>query len=120
MPDFTSGICLYSLTPRACKSVYCTLLIYPGNMNTIILNSGNKNYITTRLTYNRAHLRSTKESLTDSVKNLFVRKHFCVKFFLGEIFVGDIFLGENFWMKIFWVKIGTWRTGLCTPVLSVL
>ena len=30
----------------------------------------------TRLTYNCAHLRSTKESLTGSVKNLFVRKKF--------------------------------------------
>ena len=79
----------------------------------------------TRLTYNCAHLRSTKES--DSVKkkklceNLFVWKFFWVKicwvnifwvniFFLvkifgwkffwvkilGEIFVGDIFLGEHF------------------------
>ena len=37
----------------------------------------------TRLTYNCAHLRSTKESLTDSVKILFVRKKICVKIFLG-------------------------------------
>ena len=39
--------------------------------------------IVTRLTYNCAHLRSTKESLTDSVKNLFVRKKFCVKTLWG-------------------------------------
>ena len=44
----------------------------------------------TRLTYNCAHLRSTKESLTDSVKKFFVRKFFCVNFF---------------WVKICWVNI---------------
>ena len=54
----------------------------------------------TRLTYNCAHLRSTKESLTDSVKNLFVRKKFCVKIFLGENLLGEHFLSELF----FWVK----------------
>ena len=40
----------------------------------------------TRLTYNCAHLRSTKESLTDSVKNLFSRKKFCVKICWMNIF----------------------------------
>ena len=35
------------------------------------------NNLETRLTFNCAHLRSTKESLTDPVKNLFVRKN-CV------------------------------------------
>ena len=54
----------------------------------------------TRLTYNCAHLRSTKESLTDSVKNLFLRKKFCVKIFLGENLLGEHFLSEHF----FWVK----------------
>ena len=54
----------------------------------------------TRLTYNCAHLRSTKESLTDSVKNLFVRKNLCVKIFLGENLLGEHFLSEHF----FWVK----------------
>ena len=54
----------------------------------------------TILTYNCAHLRSTKESLTDSVKNLFVRKKFCVKIFLGENLLGEHFLSEHF----FWVK----------------
>ena len=54
----------------------------------------------TRLMYNCAHLRSTKESLTDSVKNLFVRKKFCVKIFLGENLLGEHFLSEHF----FWVK----------------
>ena len=51
-------------------------------------------HMITRLTYNCAHLRSTKESLTDSVK-----KNLCEFFWvkiLGEIFVGDIFLGEHF------------------------
>ena len=54
----------------------------------------------TRLTYNCAHLRSTKESLTDSVKKIFVRKLFCVKIFLGENLLGEHFLSEHF----FWVK----------------
>ena len=52
--------------------------------------------VRTRLTYNCAHLRSTKESLTDSVKNLFVRKKFCVKIFLGENLLGEHFLSEHF------------------------
>ena len=65
----------------------------------------------TRLTYNCAHLRSTKESLTDSVKNLFVRRKICVKIFLGENMLGEHFLsehffwGEIFWVNIFWMKI---------------
>ena len=63
-------------------------------------------YKETRLTYNCAHLRSTKESLTDSVKKLFVRKNFCVKIFLGENLLGEHFLSEHFfWGEIFWVKI---------------
>ena len=54
----------------------------------------------TRLTYNCAHLRSTKESLTDSVKN------FCVKIFLGENLLGEHFLSEHFFLgEIFWVNI---------------
>ena len=52
----------------------------------------------TRLTYNCAHLRSTKESLTDSVKKNFVRKFFCVKFFLGENLLGEHFLSEHFFL----------------------
>ena len=55
----------------------------------------------TRLTYNCAHLRSTKESLTDSVKKIFVHKFFCVKIFLGENLLGEHF----FWGEIFWVNI---------------
>ena len=52
----------------------------------------------TRLTYNCAHLGSTKESLTDSVKKKFVRKFFCVKICWVKIFLGKNFLGENcFW-----------------------
>ena len=67
--------------------------------------------IITRLTYNCAHLRSTKESLTDSVKKFFVRKFFCVKIFLGENLLGEHFLSEHFFGvkffggKFFWVKI---------------
>ena len=50
----------------------------------------------TRLTYNCAHLRSTKES--DSVKKIFVRKSFCVKIFLGENLLGEHFLSEHFFL----------------------
>ena len=68
-------------------------------------NSKSKINLRTRLTYNCAHLRSTKESLTDSAKNLFVRKKFCVKTFLGENLLGEHFLSEHFfWGEIFWVK----------------
>ena len=63
--------------------------------STFTLIPGNK-YMITRLTYNCAHLRSTKESLTDSVKKFFVRKFFCVKIFLGENLLGEHFLSEHF------------------------
>ena len=54
----------------------------------------------TRLTYNCAHLRSTKESLTDSVK-----KNFCAKIFLCENCFGWKFVGWTFFeWKFFWVK----------------
>ena len=60
---------------------------------------------TTRLTYNCAHLRSTKESLTDSVKKNFVRKIFCVKMFLAENLLGEHCLSEHFFFgEIYWVK----------------
>ena len=57
--------------------------------------------------YNCAHLRSTKESLTDSVKKIFVGKFVCVKIFLGENLLGEIFwvkifLNENFLGEFFW------------------
>ena len=59
----------------------------------------------TRLTYNCAHLRSTKESLTDSVKKICVQNFFCVKIFLGENLLGEHFLSEHFFLgEIFWVK----------------
>ena len=68
----------------------------------------------TRLTYNCAHLRSTKESLTDSVKKNFVRKFFWVKIcwvnifwvniFFWVKFFGWKFFWVNFWVKIFWVN----------------
>ena len=57
--------------------------------------------ITTRLTYNCAHLRSTKESLTDSVKKNVWRKFFCVKIFLGENLLGEHFLSEHFFLVSF-------------------
>ena len=60
----------------------------------------------TRLTYNCAHLRSTKESLTIEYLRwklywifwvkIFRVKTFLVKFFLGENFWGQNSLGENF------------------------
>ena len=54
----------------------------------------------TRLTYNYAHLRSTKESLTILVKffwvEIFLSENFCVNFFGVKIFLGENFLGENF------------------------
>ena len=65
----------------------------------------------TRLTYNCAHLRLTKESLTIWVK------FFGVKIFLGEnlifwakilgwkFFGVKIFLVENFWGENFWGEI---------------
>ena len=52
----------------------------------------------TRLRYNCAHLRSTKESLTDSVKFFFLRRFFCVKIFLGENLLGEHFLSEHFFL----------------------
>ena len=83
----------------------------------------------TRLTYNCAHLRSTKESLIIEylrwklywifwVKTFLVNiflgenfwdenslgKNFLGKNFLGENLLGENFLGENFWVKFFWVK----------------
>ena len=54
----------------------------------------------TILTYNCAHLRSKKESLTDSVNKFLGKNFFCVKFFLGENLLGEHFLSEHF----FWVK----------------
>ena len=59
--------------------------------------------VPTRLTYNCAHLRSTKESLTDSEKKFFVRKFFCVKIFLGENLLGEHFLSEHFFLLKFFL-----------------
>ena len=70
----------------------------------------------TRLTYNCAHLRSTKETLTIEYFRIILEKKiwlkfFWVKFFWLKIFWGENFLGKNlFWVKffgwkIFWVKI---------------
>ena len=56
----------------------------------------------TRLTYNCAHLRSTKETLTIEYFRIILEKKIRVKIFCGENFWGEIFLGEN----LFWVKIG--------------
>ena len=58
----------------------------------------------TRLTYNWAHLRSTKETLTNEYFRIILEKNqvkiFWVKIFWGENFWGENFLGEN----LFWVK----------------
>ena len=51
----------------------------------------------TRLTYNCAHLRSTKESLT--IEYFEKKLIFWVKIFLGENFWDENF----FWVKTFWV-----------------
>ena len=53
--------------------------------------SENEKIMETRLTYNCAHLRSMKESLTI----------FWVKIIWVKIFFSENFLGEN----LFWVKI---------------
>ena len=66
-------------------------------------------HITTRLTYNCAHLRSTKESLTDSVKNLFVEKNFCVKIFFGWKFLVKFLWVIFFWVNIFLSEIFGWK-----------
>ena len=81
-------------------------------------------HVMTRLTYNCAHFRSTKESLTILVK-FFGENFFEWKFF-GWIFLGENLFGEIFfwwtffgwtffgwklffvnifWVKILWVKI---------------
>ena len=49
----------------------------------------------TRLTYNCAHLRSTKESLTIFWVKIFLSENFLGEFFLVKIFWGEIFFGEN-------------------------
>ena len=58
----------------------------------------------TRLSYNCAHLRWTKETLTIEYFRIILKKDFGENF-LGENFFGENFLGENFWVKIFMVKI---------------
>ena len=58
----------------------------------------------TRLTYNCAHLRSTKKTLTIEHFRI-ISKKFWVNIFLGEIFLGEHFWGENFMGEnSFWVK----------------
>ena len=82
-------------------------------LNAITRNKKEKS-LQTRLTYNCAHLRSTKESLTIWVKifgvKIFLSENFLGEFFWGEDFLGEIFLGEHFWGEnfmgenSFWVK----------------
>ena len=73
--------------------------------------------VKTRLTYNCAHHRSTKETLTIEYFRIILEKNrvkifwgenflgenlFWVKF-LGENFLGETFFGENFWGEnFFW------------------
>ena len=69
----------------------------------------------TRLTYNCAHLRSTKEGLTIEYLRwklhwifwvkIFRRKTFLVKIFWVKIFGVKILWVKIFWVKIFWVII---------------
>ena len=71
--------------------------------------TGKQKHASTRLTYNCAHLRSTKDSLTIEyfriIKKIGV-KILWVKIFLCENFLGENFLGENsLWMKFFGLKI---------------
>ena len=54
----------------------------------------NKQIFQTRLTYNCAHLRLTKEILT--IEYLRIIKKIWVMNFWVEILLGEIFLGENF------------------------
>ena len=59
----------------------------------------------TRLTYNCAHHRSRKETLTIEYFRFIFKKNWvkiCLgEKFLGENFLGEICLGENFWGEIF-------------------
>ena len=57
---------------------FYTLIFITSNLFSALILTELSKADRTRLTYNCAHLRSTKESLTDSVKNLFVQKNFCV------------------------------------------
>ena len=75
------------------------------NVNVFLSLNDYRHIGTTRVTYNCAHLRSTKESLTDSVKNLFLRKKFCVKIFLGENLLDEHFLSEHFFLLKFFLLI---------------
>ena len=73
----------------------------------------------TRLTYNCAHLRSTRETLTVQYFRIILEKKLGENFwggnffgenslggnFLVEKFLGEKFLVEIFLVKIFWVKI---------------
>ena len=57
----------------------------------------------TRLSYNCAHLRWTKETLTIEYFRIILKKIW-VKIFLGENFWGENFWGENFFgLKTFGV-----------------
>ena len=64
----------------------------------------------TRLSYNCAHLRWTKETLTIEYFRIILKKIW-VTIFLGENFWGENFLGEN----LFWVK-----RELCTQWAQIL
>ena len=63
----------------------------------------------TRLTYDSAHLRSTKESLTieyfETKLIFWVENFFWLKIFLGENFLAENILEENILDENFWVEI---------------
>ena len=62
----------------------------------IFVIAGNRFTKMNRLTYNCAHLRSRKESLTIEYKEIILDV-------LGEIFLVKNFCGENFLAEIFFV-----------------
>ena len=84
---------LYFLTSNACCAEYQNI----------------ESNVRTRLSYNCAHLRWTKETLTIEYFRIILEKKFGWKFFGVKIFGVKIFwakicFGWNFWVKIFWVK----------------
>ena len=63
----------------------------------------------TRLTYNCAHLRSTKETLTIEYLKI-ILKNIWVKIFRVKIFLGKNFWGENFFgWKFLGLKLFGWK-----------
>ena len=97
---------MYNIEEKKLPSAFCSKKYPTLNKYNILLEKFTQIQIKTRLTYNCAHLRSTKESLTIEYLRwklywifwvkIFRVKTFLVKFFLGENFWGQNSLGENF------------------------